>query len=209
MITAQAIPGVPGLREGLNPATWALQITNVDSEQALGVDFADAFLQSTAHRSVSMHLSFGGAACALGWRLWLPVLLPHSLGRAAPKAGARCREMEAALDRLEVPAEGSLPLRFATAFAQPLHVQYWLLLRRCATSYSRNIPLVGARRAPTRNQTPPLLATRGDQRLAVQAGVRGSSRPAGGKLSVADRSEEVAVSLHLSPQSTHPLAKMK
>ena len=42
------------------------------------------------------------------------------------------------IDRLEVPPPGSAPLHFTSAFAQPQAVQFWLLLRRNLTSYSRN-----------------------------------------------------------------------
>ena len=42
------------------------------------------------------------------------------------------------IDRLEVPPQGSAALQFNSAFAQPQAVQFWLLLRRNHTSYSRN-----------------------------------------------------------------------
>ena len=46
----QSIPGVPPLREGLNPATWMLQITTPGVDRLLGVDFAAQYLDSSLYR---------------------------------------------------------------------------------------------------------------------------------------------------------------
>jgi len=43
---AQAMPGVPALRQGVNPATWMLEVTTPAAEQRLGLDFADAYRKS-------------------------------------------------------------------------------------------------------------------------------------------------------------------
>ncbi len=42
----EGLPGVPKLREGINPATWMLEISTGAQEQRLGLDFADAFADS-------------------------------------------------------------------------------------------------------------------------------------------------------------------
>lgn len=42
----QAIEGVPKLKEGYNPATWMLEISNPAAAEKMGVDFADVFKQS-------------------------------------------------------------------------------------------------------------------------------------------------------------------
>eukprot|EP00252_Welwitschia_mirabilis_P000940 TRINITY_DN10929_c0_g1_i1.p1 TRINITY_DN10929_c0_g1~~TRINITY_DN10929_c0_g1_i1.p1 ORF type:complete len:1465 (-),score=160.32 TRINITY_DN10929_c0_g1_i1:229-4623(-) len=42
----EAIPGVPRITDGYNPATWALEVTSVAVEDNLGVDFADMYSQS-------------------------------------------------------------------------------------------------------------------------------------------------------------------
>lgn len=42
----QAINGVPRLTEGLNPATWMLQVSTPGMEANIGVNFADIYKQS-------------------------------------------------------------------------------------------------------------------------------------------------------------------
>ncbi|CAM6099489.1 unnamed protein product [Calypogeia fissa] len=42
-----AVPGVPKIKEGYNPATWMLEVTSVGVEQRLGVDFADIYRKSS------------------------------------------------------------------------------------------------------------------------------------------------------------------
>lgn len=39
----QAIEGVPRLTEGLNPATWMLQVSTPGMEANIGVNFADIY----------------------------------------------------------------------------------------------------------------------------------------------------------------------
>lgn len=46
----QSIPGVPKITEGYNPATWMLEVSNVDVEVQLGVDFADLYTKSALYR---------------------------------------------------------------------------------------------------------------------------------------------------------------
>ena len=55
LIMLQSIPGVPALHQGgsalaANPADWMLQISEPESEDTIGVDFADVFSQSSAYR---------------------------------------------------------------------------------------------------------------------------------------------------------------
>ena len=45
-ICVQAIPGVPKIRDGYNPAAWMLEVTSTQMEQILGVDFAEYYRQS-------------------------------------------------------------------------------------------------------------------------------------------------------------------
>ena len=42
----EAVPGVPPIQPGMNPATWMLEITAFASEERLGVDFAEIWAQS-------------------------------------------------------------------------------------------------------------------------------------------------------------------
>ncbi len=45
----QGIQGVPRLIEGINPATWMLEVSTVSSEERMGLDFADSFADSEAN----------------------------------------------------------------------------------------------------------------------------------------------------------------
>lgn len=46
----QAIPGVAKITDGYNPATWMLEVTNLDVESQLDVDFADLYLESSLYQ---------------------------------------------------------------------------------------------------------------------------------------------------------------
>ncbi|KAF3455333.1 hypothetical protein FNV43_RR05781 [Rhamnella rubrinervis] len=46
----EAIPGVPKIKEGYNPATWMLDISSTAVEGQLGVDFAEIYANSDLHR---------------------------------------------------------------------------------------------------------------------------------------------------------------
>ncbi|XP_049379164.1 pleiotropic drug resistance protein 2-like isoform X2 [Solanum stenotomum] len=46
----QSIPGVPGIKEGYNPATWMLDISSLAVEAQLQVDFADIYANSELYR---------------------------------------------------------------------------------------------------------------------------------------------------------------
>ena len=45
----EGIKGVPKLTEGINPATWMLEISTLTAEERIGLDFADAFADSEAN----------------------------------------------------------------------------------------------------------------------------------------------------------------
>ena len=45
----QSIQNVPRVSEGINPATWMLEISTVAAEERLGLDFADVFASSEAN----------------------------------------------------------------------------------------------------------------------------------------------------------------
>jgi hypothetical protein len=46
----QDVDGVPAIKDGYNPATWALDVTNSAAERRLGVDFADVYEGSSLYR---------------------------------------------------------------------------------------------------------------------------------------------------------------
>ncbi|KAL2630297.1 hypothetical protein R1flu_014983 [Riccia fluitans] len=45
----EAVPGVPKIADGYNPATWMLEVTNMAVEQRLGIDFAQYYSSSALH----------------------------------------------------------------------------------------------------------------------------------------------------------------
>ncbi|XP_062082926.1 pleiotropic drug resistance protein 2-like [Humulus lupulus] len=46
----EAIPGVPQIKEGYNPATWMLDVTSTTAETQLNVDFAELYANSNLYR---------------------------------------------------------------------------------------------------------------------------------------------------------------
>ena len=46
----QAIPGVPRIKEGYNPATWMLEISSPAIESQLGVDYAELYTKSELYQ---------------------------------------------------------------------------------------------------------------------------------------------------------------
>ncbi|KAJ7565358.1 hypothetical protein O6H91_02G066900 [Diphasiastrum complanatum] len=43
----EAIPGVPKIKDGYNPATWMLEVSSNSVEQRMGIDFAEIYKQSS------------------------------------------------------------------------------------------------------------------------------------------------------------------
>lgn len=48
----QGVPGVPPIQEGINPATWMLEVTSPGTEDRLGVDFAQVYANSAVCRYI-------------------------------------------------------------------------------------------------------------------------------------------------------------
>jgi hypothetical protein len=46
----QAVPGVPKIKEGYNPATWMLEISTAAMETQLDADFAEIYANSDLYR---------------------------------------------------------------------------------------------------------------------------------------------------------------
>ncbi len=46
----QSLDGVPRIQEGINPATWMLEVTRPAEERRLGLDFAEVYQQSDLFR---------------------------------------------------------------------------------------------------------------------------------------------------------------
>jgi hypothetical protein len=54
------MPGVPALRQGVNPATWMLEVSTPAAEQRLGLDFADAYRKSELFKCAACRLPRAG-----------------------------------------------------------------------------------------------------------------------------------------------------
>ena len=64
----QGIKGVPPLKEGLNPATWMLEVSTPGAEQRTGVDFAEIYKNSDFARYAFTEYAPGTATqCYCHW----------------------------------------------------------------------------------------------------------------------------------------------
>lgn len=50
IVLLQAIPGVPKITEGYNPATWMLEVSSSLAEARLDIDFAEVYANSALYR---------------------------------------------------------------------------------------------------------------------------------------------------------------
>jgi hypothetical protein len=50
ILSNQAVPGIPKIKEGCNPATWMLDVTSASTEVQLNIDFAEHYKSSTMHQ---------------------------------------------------------------------------------------------------------------------------------------------------------------
>lgn len=50
-----AIPNVPPIATGINPATWMLEVSTPGMEERLGVNFADIYQQSGVYQCVPLN----------------------------------------------------------------------------------------------------------------------------------------------------------
>lgn len=50
----QSLDGIPRIQEGINPATWMLEVTRSAEERRLGIDFAEVYQESELFRYLSM-----------------------------------------------------------------------------------------------------------------------------------------------------------
>ncbi|WJX79099.1 hypothetical protein P8452_62252 [Trifolium repens] len=69
----EGIQGVSKIKDGYNPATWMLEVTNSSKEVELGVDFAEVYKNSELHRrnkELIKELSTPAPAVLLGTMFW-------------------------------------------------------------------------------------------------------------------------------------------
>ncbi|KAJ4843034.1 transcription factor [Turnera subulata] len=111
----EAIEGITKVKDGQNPATWMLEVTNLATEIALGVDFAALYRNSELYRHVFV--------CDK-----LYSLLGHLLRN------------KALIKEMSTPAPDSKDLHFPTRFSQPSFTQFKACLWKQRQSYWRNPP---------------------------------------------------------------------
>lgn len=166
----QAIPGVPKLEEGLNPATWMLQISTPGMESNLGVDFNEKYRNSKLFQCVALTsapLQFGRSfvrrhqpnlqlecaatvhnlqdCCSLNVQRMICGAV--SCVRLLPVvvAGSLCllplfRRNEELIEKLSVPPKDAQPLHFDTEYPQGYFAQFNQCLWKFWLSYWRNAP---------------------------------------------------------------------
>ncbi len=66
----QAIPKVPRLMEGLNPATWMLQVSTPGMESTIGVDFAEIYCGSDLYKCATPSRPFYRAEMKIDLGRW-------------------------------------------------------------------------------------------------------------------------------------------
>jgi hypothetical protein len=52
-LCSKEIPEIDRIKDGYNPATWALELTTREQEEVLGVKFADVYKESDLYRLVN------------------------------------------------------------------------------------------------------------------------------------------------------------
>jgi ABC-2 type transporter len=164
---------IPPCKDGVNPATWMLNISAPGWEQRLGIDFAKHYEESGLHKcvrspaTVVAHVTCApcnavhptsscvclGDVCRMSSMITTPmsIVLRCIRERVALYFSLffielhLCRRNLALIEELSVPPEGSTPLHFDEQFAQPRWSQFVLLLRRNFRSYWRTPEYNGTR----------------------------------------------------------------
>ena len=52
----KGVEGVNKIKDGYNPATWMLEVTNASQEEILGVNFADMYKNSDLYQYVFLYI---------------------------------------------------------------------------------------------------------------------------------------------------------
>ena len=77
IVGLQGVKGVPSIEEGLNPATWMLEVSSLGSESRLGINFADVYKDSKFAKCVTLESrSWGAAERPCSWQCFLLNVAP-------------------------------------------------------------------------------------------------------------------------------------
>ncbi|CAM6091822.1 unnamed protein product [Calypogeia fissa] len=76
----EAIPGVPKIKEGYNPATWMLEISSISMEARLGVNFEDVYAKSAAYQANDAIIQQLSVPCPSSKDLEFPTVYAQSFG---------------------------------------------------------------------------------------------------------------------------------
>ncbi|KAI7748945.1 hypothetical protein M8C21_011098, partial [Ambrosia artemisiifolia] len=113
----EAIPGVPKIKNGYNPATWVLEVTSSSAEIQLNVDYAQIYVNSTLYQYI--------LALALTCYCFLNFDISFMVN-------------EKLIRELSSPTNGSKDLHFPTKYTQPFIIQCKACLWKQHWSYWRN-----------------------------------------------------------------------
>ena len=131
----QAIPGVPKIKDGCNPATWMLEISSPAVESRLGVDFAELYTKSELYQ------------LSITWRCTLRVLMPLytffnlKLLMIFPFSflvSTPFRRNQELIKELSTPLQGTKDLYFPSKYSQSFITQCKACFWKQKMSYWRN-----------------------------------------------------------------------
>jgi hypothetical protein len=122
----QAIPGVPNLKEGYNPATWMLEVSSAAVEAQNNTDFAEIYANSELYRYVECIFIpiFKNPVCLLKLVLHFCRYL--------------FRSIQELIKELSTPLPGSKDLHFPTKYSQSFPTQCKACFWKQHWSYWRN-----------------------------------------------------------------------
>jgi ABC-type multidrug transport system ATPase subunit/ABC-type multidrug transport system permease subunit len=122
------LPGAQPLPAGMNAATWMLDVLSGNVSVSTGRGSVSVARASRGKKVAHDGEEEEGAKALDG-----AMLTAHL--QATPQWAA----LQVAAAAAATPADGAAPVRFASAFATPLHTQLAVVMRRQATSYWRDV----------------------------------------------------------------------
>ena len=132
----KAIPGVAKITPGYNPATWMLEVSNVEEEIQLGVDFADIYKKSSLFQYEPRNLPLN--SCKIYSLLFMCFCSTEYIVSLTWGLLLLNRRNKALVNELRVPAPGSKDLSFPTQFPLNFVQQLWCILWKQNLTYWRS-----------------------------------------------------------------------
>lgn len=122
----QAVPGVPKIKDGYNPATWMLDISDPSVEAQLNVDFADVYAKSSLYQYafICTHECGLYSSIICRYQFWFFDIC--------------FRRNQELIKELSTPPPGSQDLYFPTQFSRSFFTQCRACFWKQYWSYWRN-----------------------------------------------------------------------